>query len=80
MIKMVKKKLMKFIETTMNKGKMAGKVESFEGSKNNMSIKELLENPSIIEERLISPTKAAIENLQDDKSFVYNTFFSNFTI
>jgi hypothetical protein len=46
--------------------------------KNNISTKTLLENTSIIEDQLLTPTKKAIEDVHTAKSTIYHTFVDDY--
>ncbi|MBZ9626269.1 hypothetical protein G9F71_026035 [Clostridium sp. FP2] len=44
----------------------------------NVSVKTLLENHSIIEERILKPVQKVIEKVNDEKSIVYNKFIKEY--
>ncbi|MBU3159933.1 hypothetical protein KPL37_09225 [Clostridium frigoris] len=47
---------------------------------NNISVDTLLENPSIIEERILNPVQDAIEKVYDAKSIIYGDFMKEYTL
>ena len=46
----------------------------------NVSVNTLLENPSIIEERILNPVQKTIEKVDDAKSIVYGDFIKEYSL
>lgn len=46
----------------------------------NVSVENLLKNPSIIEERILNPVQKAIEKIGDAKSVLYGDFMKEYTL
>lgn len=46
----------------------------------NVSIKTLLENPSIIEKRILNPVQKVIEDVHDSKSIIYHNFIEEYSL
>lgn len=75
--------LSKGIDITLDFGKVDDtKINNTKDDKHfssNVSVKTLLENASIIKERILTPVQTAIEKVHDSKSIVYGKFIKEYT-